>query len=107
MPNVNDYYSDAAPSPEAAPATAPESAEPEEASENQTAVLPKAVLGGTDFKPGEKMILEVVEVMEDSVLVRYPTEEEVDEETEEPMAEPEATEPAAAPAMGGGNPMYA
>lgn len=68
-----DYYGDAAP-----PAsTAPEAkAEPQEetSSDSQTAELPKSVLGGKEFKPGEEVVLEIVQVNEDSVIVKYATE---------------------------------
>jgi hypothetical protein len=93
-----DYYSDAA----APAATAPkskESAEPKEGeSDNQTAELPKAVLGGKEFKPGEEVVLQVVQVMEDSVLVKYASAEPEEKEEEPPSAPP----PQAAPGGGGG-----
>jgi hypothetical protein len=54
--------------------------------ESQTAEIPKSVLGGKDFKPGEEVVLQVVQVMENSVLVKYASEEE-----------PGETEPAAPP----------
>ena len=100
MPNQN-YYSDAsAPTPAASPAEDPQPKEGADAkegeSDSQTAELPKAVLGGKEFKPGEEVTLQVVQVMEDSVLVKYASEKP---DEEEPPSEPTA------PAPGGGNSM--
>jgi len=94
MPGSNDYYSDASAPPAATPPE-PESAEPKEneASDNQTAELPKAVLGGKDFKPGQEVVLKVVQVMEDSVLVKYASSEEP--EPDQPAAPAEAPRPGA------------
>lgn len=102
-----DYYADAAAPAATAEPEVKEPAEPkEEASDSQTAELPKAVLGGKDFKPGEEVVLQVVQVMEDSVLVKYATEEKKPEEEEE--APPEEPAPAPVPGGGGGqmNSMY-
>lgn len=87
MPN---YYEDAGPSAEAA---APKE---DAASDSNVATLPKAVLGGKEFKPGEEVVLKVVKVMEDSVLVQYASESG---ETEEPPTE--AAQPQQAPPPGG------
>lgn len=72
-----DIYTDAADAPgEEAPATETETSTAEEDAGNEpTAELPKAVLGGKEFKPGEEVVLEVVQVMENSVLVKYASEE--------------------------------
>ena len=59
-----------------------------EDSENETtAELPKAALGGGDLKPGDEVTLRIVQVMEDSVLVKYASEGESEEM---PPAEAEA-----------------
>ncbi len=81
-----DYYGDAAPPP-ATEQTAPETPDEttEETGDNETAVLPKSVLGGKEFKPGEEVVLEVTQVLEDSVVVKYASESP-DEEYEEPAA---------------------
>lgn len=91
-----DYYGDAAPpaTEETAPATPEETTE--ETGDNETAVLPKSVLGGKEFKPGEEVVLEVTQVLEDSVVVKYASESG-GEDYEEPAAPAE-------PAEGGGNP---
>lgn len=86
MPN-QDFYSDAAPpaaqeAPESEPTT-PESDQEESQDESQTAEIPKAILGGKDFKPGEEVVLEVVQVMENSVLVRYASDSGEGEEPPE------------------------
>lgn len=93
----NDYYADAAPAPAAAPAEdteAPDAApegDQEEAGDSQTAEIPKGVLGGKEFKPGEEVVLEVVQVNEDSVLVRYASEKGGEEEEAPEPAEGQMT----------------
>ena len=100
MPGSNDYYSDAA---APAAATPPEDKEPaapqEEGSDSQTAELPKAILGGKEFKPGEEVVLQVVQVNEDSVLVKYASEKG---DEEEPQTTEQSAAPAPAPGGGGG-----
>lgn len=89
-----NYFADAE-----APAAAPETEaagtevpQPETtADDSATAELPKALLGGKDFNVGDRVELEVVKIMEDSVLVKYYTGDE--EQTEAPPP----PEPAAAP----------
>lgn len=92
---AQDFYADAAPA--EAPEAAPESTEPESteegADDSQTAEIPKNILGGKDLKPGDEVVLNVVQVMENSVLVKYASDSG---ESEAP------TEPAAAPAPQGG-----
>lgn len=98
-----DYYQDAAPAEAEAPA-AP--AEPkEEAGDSQTAELPKSVLGGKEFKPGEEVVLQIVQVMEDSVLVKYATGEGEGEKEEAPAPQAEAPSPGGNPG-GGMSSMY-
>lgn len=82
-----DPYTDAT-TEEAAPE---EAAAPEEETGNEpTAELPKSVLGGKEFKPGEEVVLQVVQVMDNSVLVKYASEEggEYGESEEAAPAEP-------------------
>lgn len=84
MPAANDYYSDAAATEPTMPAKEPEPAEGE--GDNETTIIPKAVLGGRECKPGEKLEFEVTDVMEDSVAVKfsgYQEEEEPETETAE------------------------
>lgn len=99
-----DFYSDAS-APTSTPAEATEPKAPAEGQEGETdsgtAVLPKAILGGKEWKPGEEIVLQIVQVNEDGAVVKYASEEG-GEKTEEPPAE--------APSMGGGgnpgNSMY-
>lgn len=96
MPPKSNYYADAEPS--TAPDGPPDkdtSPEKEEAGDAQTAEIPKGVLGGKDFKPGEEVVMQVVQVMEDSVLVKYASQKEEEKEEEQ------APEMAQAPAPGG------
>lgn len=97
LPSKSNYYADAG------PAETPEPQEPhdektEGEGEAQTAELPKTVLGGKDFKPGEEVVLEIVDVRENSVLVKYASEKGGEKEEEAPAAA--GAEPA------GGNPGY-
>lgn len=93
-----DLYSDAAPAAAESPAAeAPEAAEESAPQEEQpqdnetTAELPKAILGGKEFKPGEEVVLQVVQVTENSVIVKYASGEgegEYGEGEEAPAAAP-------------------
>lgn len=47
----------------------------EEKDKDQTALLPKSILGGKTFEPGEEVVLKIVHVYEDEVEVAYATEE--------------------------------
>lgn len=93
---TEDYYADAAAPQPSMPEQEEEPTEGE--SDSQTAVLPKAILAGKEFKPGEEVMLKIVQVNEDSVVVKY---SEPSGEEEEPPTAPEAVPPAA----GGMGPM--
>jgi hypothetical protein len=83
MPSKSNYYADAEPPAASGPADQPtEKEEPQEGdtTDAQTAELPKTVLGGKEFKPGEEVMLEIVQVMENSVLVKYASEKGGEEE---------------------------
>lgn len=70
-------------------------AEHEEKGKGATGILPKTLMGGKDFKPGEEIVLKVVAVHENDFEVEYAHDEgEHEEGGEQPM------EPADAP--GGG-----
>jgi antitoxin component of MazEF toxin-antitoxin module len=99
-----NYYADAeAPAPQAASTPAEPAEGKEESGDSETAVLPKTVLGGKEFKPGEEVMLEVVQVNEDSVVVKYASEKPKEEE---PAAEPKGGEMTSLmdDSGGGGNP---
>lgn len=87
-----DYFSDS-------PAGGAEQKPPEgegqekETSGGETAVLPKSILGGKEFKPGEEVVLKVVRIHGDSVEVAYAEEKGPGQE-----------EMAQAPPPGGGGP---
>ena len=58
-----------------------------------TALLSKSVLGGKEFKPGEEVVLQIVEVRDNDVVVKYASEEkgeEKGEESEAPSQVPES-----------------
>lgn len=63
---------------------------PDEKGDDATAVLPKAILAGKEFKPGDEIVLKVVHVGEDDVVVEYAHGGEGDheEEASEPAPEP-------------------
>jgi len=88
----DEDYSDA---PAQAPAPAPsDGGDPDEGGEDsQTGLLPKAVLGGKELKPGDTCTLEIVADHGDEYEVRYAEDAG--------NAEKPAEEPAAAPAPGG------
>jgi hypothetical protein len=92
--NMGAMMTDEAP---AAPENTPQEPTPEEsaAESEPTAELPKSVLGGQEFKPGDEVTLRVVQVTGNSVLVSYAGGEE---EMEAPP--PEAPMPAGAPPGG-------
>ena len=71
LPSTENNYADAEPSAPTGPPDKDTAPEKEEKGDDQTAEIPKAVLGGGNPKPGDKCEFEVVQVMEDSVLVRY------------------------------------
>ncbi len=47
--------------------------------EGETALLPKSILAGKEFKPGEEVVLKIVHMYDDEVEVAYATGEEKDE----------------------------
>lgn len=90
----NDYYSDAAAPPAEPTVPEPEPEGKEGESDSGTAVLPMSVLGGKEWKPGEEIVLQIVQMNEDGAVVKYASEK---------GGEEKAT-PVEAPAPGGGNP---
>ncbi len=61
-------YADAAPAQQEAP-----KGEEEESSE-PVATIPKALLAGKEFKPGEEIVFEIVSIQDDSVVIKYASE---------------------------------
>lgn len=61
----------------------------------QTALIPKSLLAGKDFKPGDEVVLKIVRFTNDEAEVQYAYGDEGDEEEEQ------APEPAEEPAPGG------
>lgn len=94
-----DYYADAAPD----QAEAPAKPEAESASDSNVATLPKQVLGGKEWKPGEEIVLKIVQVNDNGVVVTYAPEKGSEEE--EPHEETPAAAPAPAGNPGGGGGM--
>lgn len=80
-----DMYSDAQPAPEK---ESPEAPEPESKDEGEggeaEALLPKSILAGKDFKPGEEIVLQIVSIEDDSVRVKYASESKEETESESP-----------------------
>ena len=102
MPPKSNYYADAEPpQDQSGPPDKDTSQEKEDAGDAQTAEIPKGVLGGKDFKPGEEVVMRVVQVMEDSVLVKYASGEKEEEEAPPEQAPAEAPPPAAGGPMSG------
>lgn len=81
----SDYY----PSDDAAPSqagssegTEPPKGDEDEKDEGVTALLPKSILAGKEFQPGEEVVLKIVHIYDDEVEVAYATGEESDEKEE-------------------------
>lgn len=74
----SDYFSDG---------PAESGGPPKEKSEGQTAILPKSILAGKEFKPGEEVVLKIVAIHDNDVEVEYSHDEEKEEESpaEPPM----------------------
>ena len=49
----------------------------------ETAVIPKSLLGGKDFQPGEEMVVQIVSVHGDQVEIKYAPEKGGGEKKEE------------------------
>lgn len=70
--------------------TAPEA--PEEGNEEphdesgETALLPKSILAGKEFRPGEEVVLKIVRVHDDEVEVEYASEKPETENKSEDMS---------------------
>lgn len=67
----SDPYADAAPM---APEEESKPDMQEEKGEEATAVIPKALLAGKEWKPGEEIVLQIVQVNEDGAVVKYASE---------------------------------
>lgn len=79
-----DYYSDSE-GPDAMTRQAMQSnsskADETPVGENQpTGLLPKSILAGKDFQPGEEIVLKIVRIMDDQVEVSYAPEKESKDE---------------------------
>ena len=69
------------------PTSADTSSEDTETAEEQTALLPKTILAGKQFDPGDEVVLKIVKVYENEVEVAYATGDE-EETANQPMQEP-------------------
>lgn len=99
--NEPDYYGDS-PAEEQKPGESqesPEQEDKEQEGQEPTAVLPKSILMGKDFKPGEEVVLKIVRIHDDQVEVAYAPEKGKEGEGEGEMAEA----PAPGPEAGGGD----
>lgn len=76
-------YSDASPQDPAGEGQEKEAKE----SEEPTALIPKSLLAGKDFKPGEEIVLQIVSMHENEVEVKYASEKG-EEKGESEMAPP-------------------
>ena len=91
--NSNDYEDGPAEGAEMPAGAAKETEE----KDGETAVLPKSILAGKDFSPGDEVVLRIVRMHDDSVEVAYaPAKEQEkggDKGGEGEMAPPEGSEP--------------
>lgn len=67
----------------------PGSSEDSEYPESETALLPKSILGGKDFKEGEEVVLKIVHLYDDEVEVQYAPEKPEKEGEKGMMGKPE------------------
>lgn len=80
----DDNFSDA---PANEPSDKTAGAESEESSESPRGLLPKSILMGKDFKPGDEIVLKIDAIHDDEVEVSYATEKKDGGGTEESMPE--------------------
>lgn len=68
-------------------ATGPEEGQENEHDESgETALLPKSILAGKEFRPGEEVVLTIVRVHDDEVEVEYASEKPETENKSEGMS---------------------
>ena len=79
-----DYFADA-PESKGEERSTPEHDEQDE-EQGETAILPKSILGGKEFKPGDEVVLKITAMHDDSVEVSYASEKG-EEKGQEEMAE--------------------
>lgn len=84
---ADSYYPEDDMAEDKSPPAADES--PEEGAAPTTALLPKSILAGKDFKPGEEIVLKVTHVYDDEVAVEYAAAEPETEEKPEMTADEE------------------
>lgn len=82
---------------QAAPGMPPDSGDPGEPGEGgedeSTAILPKSILMGKEFEPGDELVLRIVRMHENEIEVTYASEETGEEEgPEEEMGPPVPTD---------------
>lgn len=79
-PGSDDNYSDGAAS---EPSDKTAGAESEESKDSPRGLLPKSILMGKDFKPGDEIVLKIDAIHDDEVEVSYATEKKKGGGTEE------------------------
>lgn len=84
----DDYMNMGGPGEDTAAPEAPEEEKTEEA-EGASALIPKALLGGKDFKVGDEVVLKIVHEYEDEVEVEYAPEKPKTTETKPMTADEE------------------
>lgn len=94
---AEDYYSDN-PGPEGASKEEPK----EEGGETERSyVLPKEVLMGKDFKPGDELVLKITAIHDDQIEVSYAPAKDQEEKSESPEHEAAEGAEGGAPAKPG------
>lgn len=56
----------------------------------ETALIPKSLLAGKEFQPGEEVVFQIVHIYEDEVEIQYATYEPKKEKGSSPMEESES-----------------
>ncbi len=85
MDQGNSYYPEDQSDEAAEPAGHDESKENEYGSES--ALIPKALLAGKDFKPGDEVVFKIVHMYEDEVEIEYSTGPDEKKESKSTMDE--------------------
>src|SRR5690348_9477631 len=98
----DDMYSDAA-----SGGKTEEPSKPEDKEEGKSYLLPKAVLEGKEFEPGDEVVLRIVAMHDDQIEVQYAPAKEQEEEGKESHDEGGGAEPAGGMPGEGSNPMAA
>lgn len=96
-----DYYDTGEMTPEES-SSSPEASQRGATEGGESALIPKSLLMGKEFNPGDEVVLKIVHIYEDEVEVQYATEEPKDEESSPMMESEDEMDQMAVSGEGGG-----